>query len=71
LQTHGKEFREKISSVQRDPIRQALSGYIDAKSGRPIAFFVTVDNVPITGIPDVLTVFQDKGTIAAMLWGMQ
>ncbi|CAB3708205.1 D-alanyl-D-alanine carboxypeptidase/D-alanyl-D-alanine-endopeptidase [Paraburkholderia rhynchosiae] len=50
---------------------QALAGYIDAKSGRRIAFFLTVNNVPITGIPDVLTVFQDEGTIAAMLWKMQ
>ena len=49
---------------------QALAGYIDAKSGRRIAFFVTVNNVPITGIPDVLKVFQDQGTIAAMLWKM-
>ncbi|MEC5409844.1 D-alanyl-D-alanine carboxypeptidase [Paraburkholderia sp. MPAMCS5] len=50
---------------------QALAGYIDAKSGRRIAFFLTVNNVPIKGIPDVLTVFQDEGTIAAMLWKMQ
>ncbi|MGY6207333.1 D-alanyl-D-alanine carboxypeptidase/D-alanyl-D-alanine-endopeptidase [Paraburkholderia strydomiana] len=50
---------------------QALAGYIDAKSGRRIVFFLTVNNVPITGIPDVLTVFQDEGTIAAMLWKMQ
>lgn len=50
---------------------QALAGYIDAKSGRRLAFFVTVNNVPITGIDDVLSVFQDQGTISAMLWKLQ
>ncbi|MGN8138857.1 D-alanyl-D-alanine carboxypeptidase/D-alanyl-D-alanine-endopeptidase [Paraburkholderia sp. 22099] len=50
---------------------QSLAGYIDAKSGRRIVFFLTVNNVPITGIPDILTVFQDQGTIAALLWKLQ
>lgn len=50
---------------------QALAGYIDARSGHRIAFFLTVNDVPITGIPDVLTVFEDEGTIAAMLWMLQ
>ena len=50
---------------------QALAGYIDAQSGRRIVFFLTVNNVPIAGIPDVLTAFQDEGTIAAMLWKLQ
>jgi D-alanyl-D-alanine carboxypeptidase len=50
---------------------QALAGYIDAQSGRRIVFFLTVNNVPITGIPDVLSAFQDEGTIAAMLWKLQ
>jgi D-alanyl-D-alanine carboxypeptidase/D-alanyl-D-alanine-endopeptidase (penicillin-binding protein 4) len=30
-----------------------------------------VNNVPISGIIDVLSVFQDEGTISAMLWKLQ
>lgn|GEM_PF-5231960 len=48
-----------------------LAAHIDANSSRRIAFFVPVNNVPITGIPDVLNVFRDAGTIAAMPWNMQ
>lgn len=51
---------------------QALAGYIDAKSGRRLAFTLTVNDVGlISGIPDVLPVFQDEGTIAAILWKVQ
>jgi D-alanyl-D-alanine carboxypeptidase/D-alanyl-D-alanine-endopeptidase (penicillin-binding protein 4) len=50
---------------------QSLAGYIDAKSGHRIAFVLTVNNVPISGIIDVLSVFQDEGTISAMLWKLQ
>ncbi|HKT96234.1 MAG TPA: D-alanyl-D-alanine carboxypeptidase [Paraburkholderia sp.] len=50
---------------------QALAGYIDAKSGRRLAFQLVVNNVPITGVEDVIPVFQDEGTIAAMLWKLQ
>ncbi|SAL13615.1 D-alanyl-D-alanine carboxypeptidase DacC precursor [Caballeronia terrestris] len=50
---------------------QALAGYLDAKSGRRLVFFLAVNGVPITSINDVLAVFQDQGTIAAMLWKLQ
>ncbi|MFM0171726.1 D-alanyl-D-alanine carboxypeptidase/D-alanyl-D-alanine-endopeptidase [Paraburkholderia sediminicola] len=50
---------------------QSLAGYIDAKSGHRIVFVLTVNNVPISGIIDVLSVFQDEGTISAMLWKLQ
>ncbi|MFL9867868.1 D-alanyl-D-alanine carboxypeptidase [Paraburkholderia fungorum] len=60
-------------SAPKTPIlkAQALAGYIDAQSGRRIVFFLTVNNVAITDIADVLNVFQDEGTIAAMLWKLQ
>jgi D-alanyl-D-alanine carboxypeptidase len=45
-----------------------LAGYVDAKSGRRIAFFLAVNDVPISGIKNVLSVFQDQGTISAILW---
>lgn len=51
---------------------QALAGYIDAKSGRRLAFTLAVNEVsPIAGIDDVVEVFQDQGTIAAILWKTQ
>ncbi|RZF27132.1 peptidase S13 [Paraburkholderia sp. UYCP14C] len=50
---------------------QALAGYVDAKSGRRLSFALTVNNVPINGIPDVVNVFQDEGTIAATIWKLQ
>lgn len=74
-QVHAKTGTDVVSnpSAPTLPIlkSQALAGYVDAKSGRRIAFFLAVNNVPITGIPDVLTAFQDEGTIAATLWKLQ
>jgi D-alanyl-D-alanine carboxypeptidase len=50
---------------------QALAGYIDAKSGRRLAFALVVNNVPITDVPDILNVFNDEGTISAIVWKLQ
>ncbi|HEX7911142.1 MAG TPA: D-alanyl-D-alanine carboxypeptidase [Paraburkholderia sp.] len=50
---------------------QALAGYLTSKSGRHLVFMMAVANVPITGINDVLPVFQDEGAIAALLWKLQ
>jgi D-alanyl-D-alanine carboxypeptidase/D-alanyl-D-alanine-endopeptidase (penicillin-binding protein 4) len=50
---------------------QALAGYIDAKSGRRIAFFLTMNNAVLEGFPTVLNAFQDEGEIAALLWKLQ
>jgi len=50
---------------------QALAGYIDAKSGRRLAFALMVNNVPIADVPDILNVFNDQGTIAANIWKLQ
>jgi D-alanyl-D-alanine carboxypeptidase len=50
---------------------QALAGYIDAQSGRRLMFSLTVNNVPLTSFNDILTVFQDEGTIAATIWSLQ
>lgn len=50
---------------------QALAGYIDAKSGRRLAFALTVNNVPVSSIDDVVGVFQDEGIIAAIVWKLQ
>jgi D-alanyl-D-alanine carboxypeptidase len=47
---------------------QAFGGYIKAKSGRKLVYELVVNEVAITGLNDVIQVFQDEGTISAMLW---
>ena len=47
---------------------QALGGYIKAKSGRQLVYELVVNNVAITGLNDVIRVFQDEGRISAILW---
>ncbi|SAL57284.1 D-alanyl-D-alanine carboxypeptidase precursor [Caballeronia peredens] len=50
---------------------QAFAGYIDAKSGRRLAYALIVNNVPLTDVPQILNVFQDEGTISAIIWKLQ
>lgn len=47
---------------------QAFGGYIDAKSGRRLVYQLVVNNVLITEFDQVLGIFQDEGTISAILW---
>ena len=47
---------------------QALGGYIKTKAGRRIVFQLVVNNVPISGLDDVVQVFQDQGRVSAILW---
>lgn len=48
---------------------QALAGYIEAKSGRRLAFTNAVNDVgPLSSIDEVLDVFQDQGKISAIVW---
>jgi D-alanyl-D-alanine carboxypeptidase/D-alanyl-D-alanine-endopeptidase (penicillin-binding protein 4) len=48
---------------------QAVAGYIDTKSDRHLAYALFVNNVsPVSGLEDVLQVFQDEGAISAILW---
>jgi len=47
---------------------QALAGYITAKSGRKLAYEVVTNNIPFQSINDVVRIFQDQGTISAILW---
>jgi PBP4 family serine-type D-alanyl-D-alanine carboxypeptidase len=47
---------------------QALGGYITTKRGHHLTFQLVVNDVPMKNIPDLIGVFQDEGTIAAMLW---
>lgn len=48
---------------------QSLAGYIDTKGGRRLAFAMAVNDVDfLPDINDVIPVFQDQGTVAAILW---
>ncbi|HSC35465.1 MAG TPA: D-alanyl-D-alanine carboxypeptidase [Thermodesulfobacteriota bacterium] len=47
---------------------QAFGGYIDAKSGRRLVYQLVVNNVPIEDFNQLLDIFQDEGTISAILW---
>ncbi len=48
---------------------QALAGYIDTKGGKRLLFIMNVLDVPApNGIPDLLQIFQDQGTITAIIW---
>ena len=49
---------------------QVFAGYLDAESGRRLAYVVYVNNVaPIDNIGQVIGVFTDEGVISALLWG--
>lgn len=49
---------------------QVFAGYMDAISGRRLAYVVYVNNVkPIESIGDVIGVFADEGVISALIFG--
>ncbi len=47
---------------------QALGGFITTKNGHHLTFQLVVNHVPIAKLLDLVSVFQDQGAIAAMLW---
>jgi len=47
---------------------QAFGGYIDTKSGRRLGYQLVVNNVQIADFNQLLDIFQDEGTISAILW---
>jgi len=48
---------------------QALGGYVDTKSGKRLMFSLVVNNVPLGfEITNIQEVFQDQGTITAIIW---
>ncbi|MCA9809207.1 MAG: peptidase S13, partial [Candidatus Dadabacteria bacterium] len=47
---------------------QAFGGYINAQSGRKLIYELVVNEVPITEFNQLLDIFQDEGTISAILW---
>lgn len=47
---------------------QAYGGYITTKRGHHLAYELVVNNVPIRKVDDITNIFQDEGTISAILW---
>ena len=47
---------------------QAFGGYIETKSGRRLAYQLVVNDVPIEGLDDLISIFQNEATISAILW---
>ena len=47
---------------------QAFGGYITSKSGKRLVYEVVVNNVPVSDLNGLLKIFQDQGTISAILW---
>jgi D-alanyl-D-alanine carboxypeptidase len=69
-QVHAKTGTYVAASPSGGPMLkgQAFGGYITTKSGKHLIYQLVVNNVPITSIADIIGVFQDEGTISAMLW---
>lgn len=65
----GKVFAKTGTTVQGTTLKaQVFAGYMNAADGRRLAYVVYVNNVsPITGIGDVIGVFDDEGRISALL----
>lgn len=48
---------------------RSMAGYIDAKSGRRLMYSLIVENTQLgPNIESMLEVFQDQGTITALIW---
>ena len=47
---------------------QGFGGYIQTRSGKNLAFMLVVNNVQVSDLQAAIQIFQDEGTISAMLW---
>lgn len=47
---------------------QAFGGYIHARSGRDLIYTLVVNDVSVADVTAIGDVFQDEGTLSAMLW---
>lgn len=47
---------------------QGLGGYVQTRSGRNLVYVLVVNNVHANSLADLIRIFQDEGTISAMLW---
>ncbi|MGH6865609.1 MAG: D-alanyl-D-alanine carboxypeptidase/D-alanyl-D-alanine endopeptidase [Methyloceanibacter sp.] len=66
----GRVFAKTGTTLDATGLKaQVFAGYIDAKSGKRLAYVVYVKNVsPIEGIGDIIKVFAEEGEISAYLY---
>ncbi|HEU5432010.1 MAG TPA: D-alanyl-D-alanine carboxypeptidase/D-alanyl-D-alanine-endopeptidase [Thermomicrobiales bacterium] len=71
----GKAFAKSGTTVAGDVMNQrpltmvrALAGYMTAQSGRELIFALSVADVPLTDVNDVLTIIKEQGTIAEIIY---
>lgn len=68
-QVHAKTGTYVNGSAEGTMLKgQALAGYITTKNERHLTFELVVNDMPLSGIMELTKVFQDQGTIAAILW---
>ena len=67
----GKVYAKTGTTMEPGRLKaQVFAGYMDAVSGKRLAYVVYVNNVaPIETIADVINVFGDEGVISALLFG--
>jgi D-alanyl-D-alanine carboxypeptidase len=65
---HAKTGTYGPPSASEVVLAQALGGYVDTRSGRRLVFEMAVNGVPIRSLDQILQIFQDQGTISAMVW---
>jgi D-alanyl-D-alanine carboxypeptidase/D-alanyl-D-alanine-endopeptidase (penicillin-binding protein 4) len=70
LPAKGHVFAKTGTTIDHGELKaQVLAGYIDAKSGRRLAFAIYVNNYgPIKTINDVTSVFSDEAAIANVIY---
>ena len=66
MDTHRPRACRLIRTRPRKAL--ALGTWIDFTSGRHLIYQLVVNNIPISQLDELLQVFQDEGTISAMLW---
>jgi serine-type D-Ala-D-Ala carboxypeptidase/endopeptidase (penicillin-binding protein 4) len=71
----GKAAAKSGTTVAGDAMNQrllvmtrALAGYMTGKSGRECTFAIYLNNLPVGGLDDILTVIQEHGSVAEALF---
>jgi D-alanyl-D-alanine carboxypeptidase len=47
---------------------QGFGGYIKTRTGKQLVYALEVNEIPFSGLSDLIRVIQDQSTIAAILW---
>ena len=73
----GKAFAKSGTTVDGDVMNQrtltmvrALAGYLTARSGRELIFAIYVSDVPLADTLDILTIIEEQGSIAEVIFDL-